>query len=152
MAFRTKRLPLITRLRSALEFYVQNESRLLSQTFFELSQLLFRLFMVCLFVFNPRLQATLVLLQLSYLTFERCSLFQGKQKTLANYVRYGELPKSVPGNIDQAHERSFANAVSDFESSLRRSRFGNEEPAEATGRMATRHRCPPRPTRLRSPR
>lgn len=129
MAFRTKRLPLITRLRSALEFHVQNQSRFLSQTFFELSQLLFRLFMVCLFVFNPRLQATFVLLQLSYLTFERRSLIQSERKTLANYVRDREFLKSVPGNIDQAHDLSFANAVSDFESSLRRSRFGNEEPA-----------------------
>ena len=138
MALGTKRFPLITRLRSALEFHIQNESRLLRQTFFELSKLLFRLFMVCLFVLKPRLQATFVLLQLSDLTFDRRSLIQCERKALANYVRDRELSKSVPGNIDQAHASSFANAVSDFESSLRRSRFvgygpyGDQKPVPAT--------------------
>jgi len=71
MALGTKRFPLITCVRSALEFHVLNESCLpLTQSFFELSQLLFRLFMVCLFAVKPRLQATFVRLQFSYLTLE----------------------------------------------------------------------------------
>ena len=136
MALGTKRLPLITRLRSALEFNVLNESRLLTQTLFELLELPFRLFMVCLFAFKPRLQATFVRLQLSDLTLDRRSLIQGERKTLANYVRNRKLLKRVPGDIDQAHESSFANAAQ-ISSLLCGIAFGNRFPP-SDGRIDSR--------------